>query len=195
MKRKSAENQSPAKVSVFDKFRRPCPPDYDGEVEFEIPDVSVTLYDRQRTRTIARRFLLTVIQNLLTSQLRLYNVDIVVRLVNAAEMTNLNETRLHHAGSTDVITFDYSDSTSSPMLVGELFVCVDEAILQARRFKVTWQTELVRYIVHGVLHLRGFDDTRAAARRRMKSEEDRLVRELARDFNLSKLQRKPRVSV
>jgi probable rRNA maturation factor len=157
-------------------------------------DPSVSLLNRQRTRTIDLPHLRRIVRHLLTSQLALRDFDLVIHLVNAAEMTRLNETRLRHAGSTDVITFDYTGNDPSPMLTGEIFVCVNEALIQGRRFKVTWQTELVRYIVHGMLHLQGYDDTRAAARRRMKAEENRLVRELARDFNLRKLLRKPRVS-
>ena len=43
---------------------------------------------------------------------------------------------------------------------GKSFVCLDEAVRQARRFHTTWQSELVRYVVHGVLHLLGYDDQR-----------------------------------
>jgi probable rRNA maturation factor len=66
---------------------------------------------------------------------------------------------------------------------------VDEAIIQARRFRTSWPAELVRYLVHGVLHLRGFDDHTAADRRRMKTEENRLLRLLAGRFPLSQLAR------
>ena len=70
---------------------------------------------------------------------------------------------------------------------GEIFVCVDEAVLQARKFDVGWQSEVARYIIHGILHLLGFDDTSAGARRKMKREENRRLREIARRFPLSKL--------
>ena len=46
------------------------------------------------------------------------------------------------------------------LLHGEIFICVDEAIRQARRFGTIWQSEIVRYLIHGVLHLLGFDDSR-----------------------------------
>jgi rRNA maturation RNase YbeY len=69
------------------------------------------------------------------------------------------------------------------LLHGEIFVCVDEAISQARRFHTTWQSELVRYIVHGVLHLLGYDDAHSRARRKMKAAEDSLVGQLAREFD------------
>jgi len=68
-------------------------------------------------------------------------------------------------------------------------VCADEAGIQARRFRTSWQSELVRYLVHGVLHLKGYDDQRSVSRRKMKREEDRLVKELGKRFDLSKLQK------
>ena len=102
-------------------------------------------------------------------------------------MTHINQTYLRHAGSTDVITFDHAETRSTPH--GEIFICHDEAILQARRFRTTWQSEIVRYLIHGVLHLRGFDDHRAADRRKMKREENRLLREISLRFPISKLAR------
>lgn len=75
------------------------------------------------------------------------------------------------------------------MLHGEIVACLDEAVCQARRFHTTWQSELVRYVVHGVLHLLGYDDQDNRARRRMKAAEDALVRRLARRFVLSALSR------
>ena len=70
---------------------------------------------------------------------------------------------------------------------GEIFVCIDEAESQARRFGTTWQSELVRYIVHGVLHLLGHDDQDSRARRRMKKAEGTLLRSLARQFAIRSL--------
>jgi len=102
-------------------------------------------------------------------------------------MTELNERFLQHAGSTDVITFDYVEPGSEPLLHGELFLCVDEAKVQSTRYATTWQSELVRYLVHGVLHLCGYDDRTTAQRRKMKAAENRLLAELSLRFNLKKL--------
>jgi probable rRNA maturation factor len=62
-------------------------------------------------------------------------------------------------------------------------------VQQARRFRTTWQSELVRYVVHGVLHLLGYDDRDSRARRRMKAAEDALVRRLARQYIFRELSR------
>ena len=76
---------------------------------------------------------------------------------------------------------------SRPLLHGEIFICLDEAVSQSRRFHATWQGELVRYAVHGVLHLLGYDDQNARVRRKMKKAEDTLVRRLAARFEFQRL--------
>jgi len=149
------------------------------------------------------RLLRRIVKALLQDLLRQENFDLGIYLVAAPKMTELNETFLRHKGPTDVIAFDYANrgckvqspksKVQSPqpdagaaLLHGEIFVCVEEAISQARRFRTIWQSELVRYIVHGLLHLCGYDDRHATARRGMKREEDRLLRRLARQFDLGK---------
>lgn len=74
-------------------------------------------------------------------------------------------------------------------LHGEIFISVDDAVRQARQFRTSWQAELVRYLIHGLLHLHGHDDLQATARRRMKREEDRLLREVSRRFDLNRLEK------
>jgi len=105
--------------------------------------------------------------------------DLGIYLVGETEIRRLNERFLQHKGSTDVITFDYTDPAQPEFLRGEIFICADEAVAQSRRFRTTWQAELVRYLVHGVLHLSGYDDRRNTERRKMKREEDRLLQELS----------------
>jgi probable rRNA maturation factor len=151
----------------------------------------LSLRNRQRVRSLDLRLLRRVVNGLL-SKLEANDFDLTIHIIAESEMTRLNETRLRHAGSTDVITFDYGEPEGP--LTGEIFVCVDEALKQAVHFRATWQDELVRYLIHGILHLRGHDDLRPAARRRMKREEARLLKKLASDFRLSKLARKPKVT-
>jgi rRNA maturation RNase YbeY len=74
-------------------------------------------------------------------------------------------------------------------LRGEIFVCMEAAVAQARQFRSTWALELTRYVIHGVLHLQGHDDLRAGPRRRMKQVENRLLRRLAGRFDLKQLAR------
>ena len=148
---------------------------------------SLIIRNRQRLHAVDRRLLARLTQTLLRDLLKRESFDLAIYLVGAAEITRLNEEFLRHRGSTDVITFDYCDPADLTSLSGEIFVCLDEAIRQARRFRTSWQSELVRYVVHGILHLCGYDDQEPLARRRMKRTEDRLVKQLATRFEFQRL--------
>jgi probable rRNA maturation factor len=153
--------------------------------------MNIVITNRQRARNINSRLLKEIAEALL-ADLEIGEAELGVNLVAAPEMTLINETFLRHEGSTDVITFDYSNAecgvrSAELNLHGELFICVDEAVLQARQFKMTWQSEIVRYLVHGILHLLGHDDRHPAARRRMKREENRRLAGLSKKFNLAQI--------
>ena len=117
-----------------------------------------------------------------------------VQFVTARAMARLNEKHLQHKGPTDVITLDYTADGPANGLAGEIFVCMDVAIEQARRFHADWPVELARYVIHGILHLSGHDDRRPAARRRMKQAENRWLKKLDWRFDLSKSGRKRRLT-
>jgi rRNA maturation RNase YbeY len=107
-------------------------------------------------------------------------------------MARVNWQFLRHEGSTDVITFDHTEkpkaeSGKQKQLHGDLFICVDDAVSQAKQFGTDWQSEVARYVVHGVLHLLGYDDLEPHLRREMKREENRLVRGLGKRFSLAQL--------
>jgi probable rRNA maturation factor len=148
----------------------------------------IVISNRQRTGARARKIDLRLLEKIAAAalkELELEAAELGIVLVGAKEMASLNEKFLQHEGPTDVITFDYSEGTED--LNGEIFVCVTEAERQAKEFKTSWQSEVVRYVAHGILHLAGHDDLQPAAQKKMKKEEGRLVRELSRRFTLSKL--------
>ncbi|MCL4788260.1 MAG: rRNA maturation RNase YbeY [Verrucomicrobia bacterium] len=153
------------------------------------------LVNRQRTRSVNGRLFRRILTTWLAEELRLPHAQLVLHLVTSREIARLNESFLRHAGATDVITFDCSEpsarrNSAGRAIHGEIFICVDEAVGQARRFRATWQSELLRYAIHGVLHLLGYDDVSPPARQRMKRVEDRHLRRLARRFSLTKLARR-----
>jgi len=88
----------------------------------------------------------------------------------------VNRRFLKHDHPTDVITFPLRDSEGTP---DEIYVNLDYARSQARQFGVTVRDEVRRLIVHGCLHLLGYDDHRPSDRKRMKEREDRYVGTLA----------------
>ena len=153
----------------------------------------VQVFNRQKTRRVSVPFVRQVARRLLAPAFS-EGGQLAIHLVGAEEMACLNEQFLGHAGSTDVITFDYRDDSKPGAASGEIFISVDDAVKSAPRFRTTWRTELIRYLVHGVLHLQGFDDTSAAARRVMKREENRRLKELSRRFDWGKLEKQKNVA-
>ena len=87
--------------------------------------------------------------------------EILVLLISDRRITQLHEQFLHQSGATDVITFQH----------GEIFISVPTAFRQARQFGTTLLQEIQLYIVHGLLHLHGFDDRTDRDRRKMRAAE------------------------
>ena len=94
---------------------------------------------------------------------QLQQVDVI--LVSDARIAALHERFMNIAGPTDVITFQH----------GEIFISVETAEANARRYRTTTDAELRLYIVHGLLHLLGLDDTTARAARTMAKTQERIV--------------------
>ena len=137
-----------------------------------------------KVRGLNLPLLLRITQRLLTELFPDCSHELGVYYVSGKKITKMNEKFLGHAGSTDVITFDYSDGK---LLHGEIFICVEEAVTQAKEFGTTPQMEIVRYLVHGLLHLRGYDDRKPAKHKKMKAAEDKWVRWLAAKFPCDKV--------
>ena len=116
--------------------------------------------------------------------------EVSICLVSAAEMARINQEFLNHEGPTDVITFDYGDPGgpgSTPgtqrLLSAEIFICPEVADRQGREVGVLWKTEVLRYLIHGFLHLEGYDDLEPAKRVLMKRRENALVKHFLRRFS------------
>jgi probable rRNA maturation factor len=111
--------------------------------------------------------------------LKLESYELAFHFIPPGRMATINQQYLDHEGSTDVITFDYREGYGSEAsLAGEIFISIADAVAQAKTFQRPWEEEVVRYMVHGVLHLRGYNDLEPAARRKMKATENRLLGKL-----------------
>jgi rRNA maturation RNase YbeY len=81
-----------------------------------------------------------------------------------------NNKFLSHDYNTDIITFfDYNETN---IMYGELLISVDQVKLNAKDYNTTFKKELKRVIIHGVLHLCGYDDKTKTAKNKMSKRED-----------------------
>ena len=92
-------------------------------------------------------------------------------------LRQINVTYLNHDYDTDIITFPYS-SPSSSMLNSDIFISIPRIKENATTFGVSWENELYRVIIHGILHLIGFSDDTKAAKQKMRFSEDEALKKL-----------------
>lgn len=100
-------------------------------------------------------------------------IDVAVIFVDDDTLAGMHERWLGDPSPTDVISFDLGEEGGGP--AGELYVSVDQARREAEQRAVPLQRELALYVVHGVLHLCGFDDREDADRARMRLAESAVL--------------------
>ena len=102
----------------------------------------------------------------------------LVTLIQSDHSTvrRLNREYLHHDFNTDVLAFRYSDDHH--VLEGEIYVDLDMALERCGEFNATFEEEVLRYAIHGALHLAGFSDESREDKRLMRALEDRYLAEI-----------------
>ncbi|MEM9675916.1 MAG: rRNA maturation RNase YbeY, partial [Bacteroidota bacterium] len=95
----------------------------------------------------------------------------------------VNREYLDHDYYTDIITFDNRDNSTHP-LESDIFISTERVQENAQILKVDFLNELLRVIVHGVLHLLGFDDHSESSKLQMRNLEDEYVAVYFRHFHI-----------
>jgi probable rRNA maturation factor len=105
------------------------------------------------------------------------DAELSIALVDDATIASLNHEWLDHEGPTDVISFPLYESGESP--VGDVYVGVAQAIRQAADRNIDPAEEIVRLVVHGTLHVLGYDHgPEGRTRTPMWRTQERIVREV-----------------
>jgi rRNA maturation RNase YbeY len=85
-------------------------------------------------------------------------------------LLKLNKKYLDHHFKTDIITFD--NAVSKKKISGDIFISIERVIKNAARYEVTFNDELNRVMIHGILHLLGYRDKTLKERAGMRRLED-----------------------
>jgi rRNA maturation RNase YbeY len=101
--------------------------------------------------------------------------DVTYIFCSDPKILEINNEYLSHDYYTDIITFDYSEGDT---ISGDLFISIDTVRSNATKFAVSYEEELYRVMIHGILHLCGIDDKTPDARQKMHECEDRALSDL-----------------
>lgn len=95
--------------------------------------------------------------------------EIAYIFCNDNRILEVNKQFLQHEYYTDIITFDYSEGT---VISGDIFISIETVQSNAEEFKVSFDDELKRILIHGILHLCGQDDKTPELRLEMIRKEN-----------------------
>src|SRR5262245_34007781 len=103
------------------------------------------------------------------------SAEISIAIVSDERMHELNRQYLQHNYPTDVLSFVLAHNARAKSLDGEIIASSDYAAREALRYRWTIDDELLLYIIHGCLHLVGYDDTTAKAKSAMRDTEGKYL--------------------
>ena len=125
-----------------------------------------------------------IVQKILRHEgVRLSRVLLSIVFVTDSQIKSLNRKFLNRLYATDVLAFDLSSAAFSRSrqkrikeIEGEIVISTPAAIRNARIFETSPNRELALYVVHGILHLLGYDDHRPLDIKRMRAKEEELMK-------------------
>lgn len=143
--------------------------------------IVVDVVDRQHRVRVGRSWLAGLVRRALVSE-GVGAAEVAVLLGDDRRIAALHGEWLDDATPTDVITFDLSDPPGAPggdgVLRGDIVVSTETAVRMAAEAGWSARLETAYYVLHGVLHLAGYDDLSPGPRRSMRRRERTLLESL-----------------
>ena len=90
-------------------------------------------------------------------------------------LQKINEKYLQHTDLTDVITFDHSQEEN---LIGDIYISTERVRENASKFNSTFKSEIARVMIHGILHLIGYNDKSKIEKKGMREMENKFLKRL-----------------
>lgn len=108
-------------------------------------------------------------------QEKVTNAQLTFVLVSDHFLRRLNKKFTTRDMDTDVLCFDISGAIKNGVLFGDIVVSVDSASRVSKLLRIPFKEELTRYLIHGILHLTGYDDTTVFNKKKMWKRQEELM--------------------
>lgn len=119
-----------------------------------------------------KRKIALLVKEILKKKRSDYNINYV--FCSDEYLLSINKEYLKHKTLTDIITFDLSEEESE-LLIADIYISIERIEENANTFKKPFMEELLRVVVHGILHLIGYKDKTAAQKTNMRRMETRWI--------------------
>lgn len=139
--------------------------------------ISLTAAGIRRCRFLNRRKLERVVRFTLKS-VGVKEARLSIAFISDGQIKRLNRIYRGKKKPTDVLAFSMREGRRlkrDTSILGDIAISVDRARKQAKRFGSTFKKELYLYVIHGILHLTGYDDEKAVSRRSMRRKEKEIL--------------------
>lgn len=140
-------------------------------VSFNNEEIQFTLKNKTKLKT-------WIVKTIVSKRKKAGDISFV--FCSDAFLLEMNKEYLNHDTYTDIITFDYSKDDVKQPISGDIFISIDRVKENAAAFSKSFEDELHRVIIHGVLHLLGYKDKSKIAKTEMRKQEDLCLKALAK---------------
>ena len=140
--------------------------------------MKIELINQQKIKRVNLKQLHRYLKKILVF-LNIPSKELSILLCENTLIRKLNKKYFKKPSVTDVIAFSLTDDLE-PDYLGEVVVSVEEAAKVAKRLGCKWQDELRLYLIHGILHLVGYDDRTKVKRAGMEKEQERILKNISK---------------
>lgn len=141
--------------------------------------MNVQIYDEQNDLPISSKNIPKLVKAIVAFEEKKCD-EVAIHFVDTKKITDLHDQFFNDPTPTDCISFpmDTPDENSPYTMLGEVFVCPKTALDYAKKHSVDIYEEVTLYVIHGLLHLMGYDDISISKRKLMRAAEKRHLENL-----------------
>lgn len=142
--------------------------------------MEIMMYQSVKDIRVSKKWVQKVVQTLLKSLKQSSKITVSIHFIGDKRMKTLNRSHRGKNKTTDVLSFSLEETSgfATPAQahdIGDIFISVPQIIRQAKEYRVSYKEECGRMLIHGVLHLLGYDHEKKKDAKKMFGIQERIL--------------------